>query len=702
MRNDKQTRSIAYRLAAFVLAVSLSLFAAGSAAAEVPPVRFGADSAEHTLLGHVAIQRDPTGQRTLADVVFGTDRLDFEPAPGSLLFGYTRDTIWLKTTVRLPPGFQDDLYVWFRPNFLDSIEVYAPTTADPRAASDFRMVQLGDHSKAQQNTFSFPFQGAKIPPPNTDTFELFIRIKTTSSLMLEGWLGSYTAFLKNAIATSAFFGFSLTFFLVLSVIMFINWRLSKAPILLIFSAFLFSQSVNVLPLSGLGLHALARTLPGLQDQVTQFALIICHALGLMLLAEQTDIRKGQPIFLWIYRLSLGYVLLGLPLSLLGYYREFIFQEFFVMLVMFLVFTYKNVAKAFQERDDARTAAIACIVYAFFAIPYHAVLLGFFVPTTRVVGLLLLGNFVFVCLMSVALMQRTSASERLRRESELLRISRQAERAAMDLAASRTAELVTAKEAAERALAQERAAQAEQLRFVDVVTHQYQTPLAVIRSSVTALRHAISGRDDANRRRIAQIDEAVRRLVEIMDVSLHRSRMDGYAGRANRSRVPIVATLTGIVHRSRALMPERTIELSTKGIGDADEAAVDPDMLAIALGNLIDNAAKFSQKQDAICLSASLRPDALVLTVSDEGIGIPEEDIAKVGQRYFRASNSSSVFGTGLGLHIVQQVAAAHAGSLEIRNRPQRGTMVTLTLSIEPEIREPLAGEDDRIAPSPTA
>lgn len=639
------------------------------------------NSTRVSLLGHLFMLCDAQGGLELKDVAYGPERLQFRAAPPVISLGYTEAACWFRATIDNRMPSPSELYIWLRQNFIDHIDVYYPRSAHPRRAEDFEKISLGDHAELQPNTGHAPFQFAVLHPPAGTSFDLYIRVQTTSSLGLEAWLGSSSAFANTAAASSFVLGFVFAFLLTVACIIFLAWTRSKNPLMLWFSLFVFAFSTNIVPMSGFGLNALRALHPSLPDQFCQFALLSSHFFGLGYLARQTQLKSCCPPLSAANTFAMGYIALGFGASLLGYYNKYIGSELVIGSIMLAIFAYKNIRLAVRAQSGARVAAIGCSLYSCFGIPYNAALLGIFAPSGDLIGFLAFGNLLFVALMAISLLQQASRMEYLRREHELLSVTRRAESEAMDLVAARTAQLSAAKEAAERALEQERAAQAEQLRFVDVVTHQYRTPLAVIRTCVTAIRYSIGGGDDANRRRIGQIDTAVQRLVEIMDISLHRSRVEGYAGKANRQQVPIIPAFTRLLERCRDLHPEHPIETRFPDIAPAEEAAIDTDMVAIALANLIDNAAKFSDRDAAIEVTVSRDASGIHIEVSDEGIGIPEAEIENVGQRYFRASNSGRIFGTGLGLNIVQQVASAHGGHLRIANRVTRGTTALLTLSL---------------------
>jgi len=102
----------------------------------------------------------------------------------------------------------------------------------------------------------------------------------------------------------------------------------------------------------------------------------------------------------------------------------------------------------------------------------------------------------------------------------------------------------------------------------------------------------------------------------------------------------------------------------------------------ALYNLLDNAVKYSREHGKIRLMARRRDEEIVLSVSDNGIGISKEDLPRVFERFYRvdkARSTESIRGTGLGLAIVKHIAQLHGGHVEAESEFQKGTTIRLVL-----------------------
>jgi two-component system phosphate regulon sensor histidine kinase PhoR len=107
----------------------------------------------------------------------------------------------------------------------------------------------------------------------------------------------------------------------------------------------------------------------------------------------------------------------------------------------------------------------------------------------------------------------------------------------------------------------------------------------------------------------------------------------------------------------------------------------PDYLERAIANLIDNAIKYTQERGAINLTVSASDGQIFLEVSDNGIGIPADDIPRIFERFYRVDRSRSreMGGTGLGLSIVKHVAQVHGGGIDVTSDPGAGSRFRLRL-----------------------
>jgi signal transduction histidine kinase len=111
-------------------------------------------------------------------------------------------------------------------------------------------------------------------------------------------------------------------------------------------------------------------------------------------------------------------------------------------------------------------------------------------------------------------------------------------------------------------------------------------------------------------------------------------------------------------------------------------AVDPMRLQTALNNLLDNAIEHTDRGGRVTLEAAAHDGSVLLTISDNGHGIPADALPHVFEKFFRVQGRSRRDGTGLGLAIVHEIVVAHGGTIECISPPGEGTTFRLTLPAE--------------------
>ncbi|MFI5269362.1 MAG: sensor histidine kinase, partial [Chloroflexota bacterium] len=200
------------------------------------------------------------------------------------------------------------------------------------------------------------------------------------------------------------------------------------------------------------------------------------------------------------------------------------------------------------------------------------------------------------------------------------------------------------------------------------------------------------------RRIAgslkQIDAATSSMSslvgEFLDIS--RSQMLRHL-ELDRERFDLVAMAREVVAEHQATSPEHRLKLTAS----CKEAPGNWDKVRLkrALANLLGNAIKFSRNGGVVSIGVTTEEASTVVAVSDHGIGIPEAELSKIFERFYRASNVVGVVrGTGLGLGYAKQVVESHGGELAIDSREGQGTTVTIRLPNEQ------ASEQERGSASP--
>jgi signal transduction histidine kinase len=219
----------------------------------------------------------------------------------------------------------------------------------------------------------------------------------------------------------------------------------------------------------------------------------------------------------------------------------------------------------------------------------------------------------------------------------------------------------------------------QTRFVADASHELATPVAGIRGYVNILR-AWGGEDPGLREEaLAAIDRESRRMARLCTDLLSVIRADeALEHRMKAYDVNAVARHVLAAAATRYIDKQIDFEGPEEGVR---EAWGDPDRIEEALGTLVDNACKYTPVGGAVRLTTMSTSMNAIVEVADTGVGIPEEDVASIFDRFYRsdASRSKETGGFGLGLAIAKHIIETNGGTISVRSIVGSGTTFTITL-----------------------
>ncbi len=221
---------------------------------------------------------------------------------------------------------------------------------------------------------------------------------------------------------------------------------------------------------------------------------------------------------------------------------------------------------------------------------------------------------------------------------------------------------------------------DRIRFVDVMSHEFRTPLNIINVAAGILARYGERMDAATRKeRTAEIQDAVARITRMIDKVLLTSRLELQRWDLRAETFDPCAWLDQFLMQNFSdAMSRKRLEVRSSNMPPL--VAIDPRVVELALQNILSNALKYSSPESPVELGmCGCREGQVRFTVRDHGIGIPESDLASVADSFYRGSNVGDVPGTGLGLTIVKGCMDVHDGRLGIVSSPGQGTTVTLTL-----------------------
>jgi signal transduction histidine kinase len=241
----------------------------------------------------------------------------------------------------------------------------------------------------------------------------------------------------------------------------------------------------------------------------------------------------------------------------------------------------------------------------------------------------------------------------------------------------------------------REAQIDQMKseFLATAAHELRTPMA----SVFGFTELLVTREMSAERRKDVLERVYRQsgaMVSILNELLDLARIESGRG------MDFEFEETDLVSLVRGVVADFSVPAGRDGVeviaADARPmtATVDPRKLAQSMRNLLSNAYKYSPDGGPVRITLTLDSHTqggpwVAIAVSDRGIGLSAEQLARVGERFFRVDKSGALPGTGLGVSIVQQIAELHGGSLEIESRLAEGSTFTLRMpALSPDAAAP--------------
>jgi two-component system phosphate regulon sensor histidine kinase PhoR len=217
-------------------------------------------------------------------------------------------------------------------------------------------------------------------------------------------------------------------------------------------------------------------------------------------------------------------------------------------------------------------------------------------------------------------------------------------------------------------------------FVANVSHELRTPLTAVRGYVEALMEEPV--ELGQRRKFLEvIDRHTRRMERLVRDLLQLARLDAQQETADVHAIDVATLFRSVVADLSDRIENQKLHVDITVDAAAAVIEADPTKMHDALQNLIENAVNYSAEGGRVELDAGLGGDRVLLSVGDYGPGLPEADLGRVFERFYRVDKSRTrdPGGTGLGLSIVRHLVELHGGKVSAANRPEGGAIFTISL-----------------------
>ncbi|OBR93743.1 MULTISPECIES: ATP-binding protein [Clostridium] len=217
-------------------------------------------------------------------------------------------------------------------------------------------------------------------------------------------------------------------------------------------------------------------------------------------------------------------------------------------------------------------------------------------------------------------------------------------------------------------------------FVASVSHELRTPLTSIKGWASTMRTGDFSDREELQTGLEIIENESDRLTKMVEELLDFSKFISGKITLKKDYVDIKSTIEYIKKQFSLRAWRQNINFSVKVQDNMPLVLLDENRIKQVLNNLLDNAFKFTQEGGKVTLKAFMRDENLIVIVGDTGIGIPEDELPKVTEKFFKGKSDKC--SNGIGLSICKEIVLLHGGKIEITSELVKGTEITLTIPVE--------------------
>ncbi len=224
-------------------------------------------------------------------------------------------------------------------------------------------------------------------------------------------------------------------------------------------------------------------------------------------------------------------------------------------------------------------------------------------------------------------------------------------------------------------------------FLALTTHDLRSPLTVISGVISFFTSGRLGElSPEQKNMVAMMERNTQSLIELVNDLLDASKLESGTMRLDVTSIDLRSLLEELHEAMEPLAKEKEISLQETLDAELPPVEADRTKLRRILVNLLSNALKFTPKQGRVEMRASVEGERVRLTVSDTGVGIAPEDVARLFDKFEQARSRATrgEKGTGLGLYITRQLVELHGGEIEVQSELGRGSTFSFTLPTAPD------------------
>ncbi|MEC6197716.1 sensor histidine kinase [Klebsiella variicola] len=549
-------------------------------------------------------------------------------------FGFSNNIHWIRTYVSGSDFKTGDLWLKLGPSFLDHLTVYYKKSDGKDV---WHHKEFGDRAIVDDNDI-VSRDYVLILPSSLSGYDLVFKIKSTSTLIFMGALSDPQYFLESTAMETALWSFYFGMSMVVSAISL--YFAIKTRQRLFWGLCIFSFNyILVAALHGFPVWLLGVKFRPVQDYMVSALSLLGYSTAIWLHCEIFQLKKTMRLFYKILTAAM-YATILLQLSIpFGLYGKAIQIESFIFSLIAPLLIISSVILWRRQEINLHTLLVGLMP------PVYVIVVFFIILTLN--GIVPFNNYLSSAWQFTLLVHAISviilAGYRVRNEHRDLE---QKKKIAQELRIERNATF-------------------NQRRFLGMVAHEYKNPLAIMISTLSDLKEQKIW--TLNKSRFERIERAVTRLTQLSENCLVEARLLSSSLHIEKKRVSLfviikkASTVVELSERHNMVVTfnGEVIDLDNSVM----ELFVDPELIAIAISNILDNSVKYTDS-GKIKIDVYNSVNYVEISFSDEGDGIPIEHADKIFELFYRnKSNDRNIKGTGLGLYVSQQIVRAHGGDL---------------------------------------